>query len=73
MCEEKLVNDTLTFIVIQSVDFCQMRNISLKLGVNIEEDFTSKIFVHQIELFDDHEILDGLPKKNNCVNDIKKL
>ena len=59
--------------VIQIVEFYQTRNASVKLSVNIEEDFTAKIFVHRIELSDDHEIWDGLPKKYNSVNDIQRL
>jgi hypothetical protein len=42
-------------------------NVSVKLNITINSDYSAKIYVHRIELDQDHDLWIGLPKIYCCV------
>lgn len=48
-------------------------NVSVKLNITINSDFSAKIYVHRIELDQDHDLWIGLPKMYDSLSNIQSL
>jgi hypothetical protein len=48
-------------------------NVSVKLNITINSDYSAKIYVHRIELDQDHDLWIGLPKIYDSLSNIQSL
>jgi len=48
-------------------------NVSVKLNITINSDYSAKIYIHRIELDQDHDLWIGLPKMYDSLSNIQSL